>query len=241
VLPRASTGNWPGDLETLQLPRAGLHHPVEVGIDDAGGAGDLVAERDIVVHSLKQRDQALLDLGIGEERPELRKIAVDRLVDGAERRLERTRSLGHGLLQTVFDVGAAKGEWSRMMSRYFPDATYHLFDPRPLLDPELMAQLEENVSNYKAHFVPKAVAAEAGTVEFSFHTQGGPGSSLLFRDRDRDNPKHSFVEIEAITLDGYAEAAGIEGVDFLKMCAGRGTWGAERGAASAGRRSLRLP
>jgi len=134
------------------------------------------------------------------------------------------------LIETVFDVGSAKGGWSRMMSRYFPKATYHLFDPRPLFDAELKAKLEANASNYKALIVSKAVAAEGGTVEYSFHTESGsgPGSSLLFRDRDK--PGQRIVEVEAVTLDEYAEAAGVERVDFLKMDVQGGELEALKGA-----------
>lgn len=117
-------------------------------------------------------------------------------------------------LPVVFDVGAHVGRWSLQMAKFYPEAEYHLFEPRLASDPALSRDHAELTAGLHCRSVAKAVGAHPGKADFSVQGEEGLGSSLLISQRRSDN---EIVETEIITLDDYAAEQGIERVDFLKM------------------------
>jgi FkbM family methyltransferase len=108
----------------------------------------------------------------------------------------------------VFDCGACIGDFATLFAALVgPGGLVHLFDPVPLhlrychrqaaLNPHLAAVLRP---------VPVAVGAAAGSVAGNV------------RDTERVSPGGLVVDAyERVSLDGYADAAGIARIDFVKM------------------------
>lgn len=132
-----------------------------------------------------------------------------------------------GEIDTVFDVGAHDGQFSRIMAEVFPRATYHLFEPRLAFDDGLKSRAIVNASFYQNRMVEKAVGRAATTLPFSVQGEDGLGSSLLIGSEPEDL---KIVDVEVITLDDYVAQNRITAVDFLKMDIQGGELDALRGS-----------
>jgi hypothetical protein len=69
---------------------------------------------------------------------------------------------------TVFDVGAFLGDWSRLVSNHQPTARVYAFEPAP----DSFPKLEENVRNTQIVPVKLALSDRAGVVTFRVYPQG---------------------------------------------------------------------
>src|ERR1700694_1127921 len=73
---------------------------------------------------------------------------------------------------TVLDVGASDGRWSELALRFFPNATYVLFEPQPVH----AAALERYLAKYPTttRVLRKAVGRTSGSTYFdASHPFGG--------------------------------------------------------------------
>src|SRR5262249_44556288 len=75
--------------------------------------------------------------------------------------------------ETIFDIGAANGEWSALLHAVFPRASFHLFEPLadvlPSYQQNLRAQLDRN-PQFSLH--PIALGGETGTATIRIHADG---------------------------------------------------------------------
>jgi FkbM family methyltransferase len=78
------------------------------------------------------------------------------------RGLEHSRQRGLQV-NTIVDVGAAEGSWSRSAAEYWPDATYVLFEPLAERK-QLLQELCSARKNF--HFISAAAGKETGLVNF---------------------------------------------------------------------------
>jgi FkbM family methyltransferase len=73
----------------------------------------------------------------------------------------------------VYDIGAAEGEWSAVMSALFPASQFHLFEPLASLLPKYSSALEIHMRqhpNFKLH--PVALGAQNGKITMSLKADG---------------------------------------------------------------------
>lgn len=97
---------------------------------------------------------------------------------------------------TVFDVGAAFGEWTQMCSKIFPQARYLLFEPLK----EYRSRLQKLVKHLKqARYFPLALGAGRGQALINVH-QDWVGSSFL-------------KEREGSSVDGHRRAVPVQRLD----------------------------
>lgn len=140
-------------------------------------------------------------------------------------------------INTVFDVGAHVGAWSLQFARQFPEATYHLFEPRLAFDEETKSRCEHNASNYRHRLIEDAVGREKGSAQFFVQGNQGVGSSLLL---PQEQNRERIVDVNVITIDDYVEENSIETIDFLKMDIQGGELAALQGADAALKRTKYL-
>ena len=119
----------------------------------------------------------------------------------------------------VFDVGANNGAWSSGLARALKrtSADFHLFEAAPTGLPYLRGRLGE-IPN--PTLVEKAVSEEIGTITFHApHAGVGAGLGSVHARRDVGVPgtHYQVIEVPTITLDAYAEEAGLSRIDLLKM------------------------
>ena len=133
-------------------------------------------------------------------------------------------------IETVFDVGAHVGAWSRHFAESFPDASFHLFEPRLKFDDDTKQHFIKNVSGLNHHVIESAVGRSKGVEKFSVQGNMGNASSLLLPQEGR---REKIVDVDVITIDDYVAENEIEKIDFLKMDIQGGELAALRGADAA--------
>lgn len=117
----------------------------------------------------------------------------------------------------IFDVGANKGQTIELMSRVFPDARVHAFEPAR----ELADALRDEYAHSGVVVQSVALGATEGSHRFTRYANNEL-SSLLTLERNASNP-FSGVAVEAIedvavtTIDSYCRSKGIHAVDLLKI------------------------
>ncbi|MEQ8403763.1 MAG: FkbM family methyltransferase [Oceanicaulis sp.] len=136
-------------------------------------------------------------------------------------------------IKTVFDVGAHVGKWSAQFAEVFPEATFHLFEPRLAFDEEINQECRQNAQNYKHRIIEDAVGRTRGTAQFSVQGHRGVGSSLLLPREVRDE---KIVDVNVTTIDDYVEEQQIDRIDFLKMDIQGGELAALRGRTRRSRK-----
>ena len=110
----------------------------------------------------------------------------------------------------AFDIGAAKGDWTKIALDADPDVVVHCFEPTAHRFGLLSAR----------SFGPRAVLNKVGIGDASGETEifldASGGSNSLFPQRYDGKPPQ--VETVTITtIDAYCRTHGIEHVDFIKM------------------------
>lgn len=133
----------------------------------------------------------------------------------------------------IFDVGANKGHWSKLVLEMNPHATIHAFEPVP----ETFFLMQQNIKVTNAHLHNLAISGNDGAKTF-YHwddsAQTGELSSFYRRPDVEKNMNASVkpITVHSYALDTFCRDQSIREIDFLKI----DTEGAEldvmRGAAS---------
>ncbi len=110
-------------------------------------------------------------------------------------------------LRTIVDAGANVGQTARHCRRFFPRATIHCFEPVP----ETVARLQHAVAHDSAiHVHPLALSDRTGSACLAF----GRDSELA---RIVESPSDRGCTVTTDTLDRFAQSAGLEQIDLLKI------------------------
>lgn len=132
-----------------------------------------------------------------------------------------------GNVETIFDVGANTGEYTRMLGSYFPDARIHCFEPAGAMFSILADNMRDNGNVVLNNF---GISDERGKGVLYYDMETSGLASLYKRQLDYfkiDFSKSEKVQIE--TLDGYCEKNHIEKIDFLKLDIEGNEWNALQG------------
>jgi FkbM family methyltransferase len=122
---------------------------------------------------------------------------------------------------TVFDVGAGRGEWSRIVHEQ-PSGHVHIFvfEPNPSTFSTL-ATWAETTRPGSATVVNSAVADEDGLRPFYFYDgQDEPSGLFVRRDPIFDHrPPPRQIEVPCTSIDSFCNSRGIRHIGFLKVAA----------------------
>ena len=134
----------------------------------------------------------------------------------------------------IVDAGAHVGGDTQEMSRLWPRATVHAFEPVPDLFQKLTANTADRGSVRR---YPLALGAETGTAEMFVSGGGSDASSSLLPPKEhlQINPHVSFegrITVSTTTLDAWAQESGVGRIDFLWL----DMQGAEMAAMTEGHR-----
>jgi FkbM family methyltransferase len=136
-------------------------------------------------------------------------------------RFQRGISLGRDIKNAlpehpsvIFDVGAHYGESLRDLTRWFPSAVVHCFEPGS----EAFARLRERVgSNPRVICSNLALSEEAGT-ETIYVRRASENTSLTdYRGQHEDEAVVRTEVIAVDSIDNYISVHGIERIDLLKV------------------------
>jgi FkbM family methyltransferase len=125
-------------------------------------------------------------------------------------------------VQTIFDVGANRGDFTNEYVHSFPDAKIHCFEPNPATVDALKNRFKEypqvTINNV-------AVSNIEGVADFCCNNES-PTDSLLqpapqwreWVDGKRDSLLlTSRIQVKTVTLDKYCQDQSIEDIDILKI------------------------
>lgn len=115
-------------------------------------------------------------------------------------------------INTVIDVGAAFGYWTRMCMGLFPQAKYVLIEPLTQYDEWLRSLLDEfpNVTRVRA-----AAANSPGRATFFLH-EDWVGSSL-YREAEGPAIDGTPLQVDTTTVDEIVRQQGLSGPFLLKI------------------------
>ena len=118
-------------------------------------------------------------------------------------------------VQTVFDVGANRGEWSKIASRMFPDAQIYAFE----ILPETYKRLVENCRDFKMiNPAPLGLADEDAEKEVYFSlNQDGKTTCVEDFFEKFHGARPQVARGTVWTGDRFCRQRGIDSLDFLKI------------------------
>jgi FkbM family methyltransferase len=136
--------------------------------------------------------------------------SYDSRLNGEENVLRR---LAPAKLANFFDVGANRGSWSLLSSRYFPGSALHCFE----IAPATYARLSQSLRDLK----PKPVLNNfgllnrSGTVTLNFCDEDDGLSTIL--PGSIDGRPRTPITVKVETGDAYARMHSVRQIDFLKL------------------------
>jgi len=119
-------------------------------------------------------------------------------------------------INTIFDVGAHRGNYAKMLCEIFPESSIYCFEPNPQTFAELNSKINSQfVSKYNFGFSEKA----GEELLYDFNDRNGTAFASLhkkiFTDIYKRDIKTFSVQLEV--LDAFLEKNKIETIDFLKI------------------------
>jgi FkbM family methyltransferase len=120
-------------------------------------------------------------------------------------------------LHTVFDVGAHDGTWAEELLRVAPSCDVHCFEASPSMRRELAARLGDD----RAVIAPFGLHAQSGVRRLKDYPEASFLSSLVDYPHELE---HVWGEVDVEAGDAYADEAGIEVIDLLKIDTDGSEW-----------------
>ena len=122
-------------------------------------------------------------------------------------------SLSNLPIQTVFDVGANTGEWSKLAARYLDDAKFHLFE----LSESTFMSLERGFKN-KGNFKLNNLGLSNSTGFVTYQDYGkNSGLNSILQDASYHKSNYESKKCLVTTGDEYCLKYKIEQIDILKI------------------------
>lgn len=121
-----------------------------------------------------------------------------------ERQLLRIHHKYHPL-ETIYDIGAFNGDWSRRLSEALPNAEFVLFEPNK----------RHNANITRSHFKVFNELLWSTETEKPFYSQENTGDSIFF-----DQSIHSSLDPKLVrtrTLDSLVNLENLSKPDFIKI------------------------
>ena len=120
----------------------------------------------------------------------------------------------------IFDVGANKGDITRLYRSRFPNSVIYAFEPFPPSYAQLVESTREDSSVFAQ---PVALGKETGTIVMQVNTSSATNSLLETEQVAEAYWGHgqvqtiSRVEVEVTTLDDFCRKHTVEHIDILKL------------------------
>lgn len=119
-------------------------------------------------------------------------------------------------IQTIFDVGAHRGNYSKVLLKYFPNSLIYCFEPNPETFNELNTKISgNNVKKFNYGFSNYS----GNTTLFDIEDRNGTAYASVYKDvfeHIYECPTKS-IAIKIISLDDFIAKYNIDSIDFLKI------------------------
>ena len=120
--------------------------------------------------------------------------------------------LSNTTIETVFDVGANKGDYTNACLRRFRSAKIHAFE----IAPPTYRKLTGNVSSERVIFNKFGLSDTKGSFELNYNPDDDGSSSLVAGGNIHDGLWQK-INVEVITGDQYCKDNNINSIDLLKV------------------------
>lgn len=113
----------------------------------------------------------------------------------------------------IVDVGANHGSWTREALKFFPYATYSLFEPQYWLKESIGDILDKNP---KVIFVPMGLGNKNGSFKFTIADRDD-SSSFKYSEQEAEILGLNQIEVPVITLNDYFIEKDLSSPDIIKI------------------------
>ncbi len=112
----------------------------------------------------------------------------------------------------VIDVGAHKGDWTRIALEYFPNSSYTLLEPQKRLKPHF----EELLASDKIRYFQCGAGAEKGSFFFTY-VDRADSCSFSYSKEEAEAMGYEQEEIPVVTIDSLIKEENLPPPDILKI------------------------
>lgn len=113
----------------------------------------------------------------------------------------------------ILDIGANCGDWTRLTLKHFPDATYTLLEPNPVMRDRMQDLLS---TNPKIRLFSKGASDENG--EFLFTITGRDDScNFLLNSQQATELGLPQIPVELVTIDSFLENQSLPHPQIIKI------------------------
>ncbi|MDH5300719.1 MAG: FkbM family methyltransferase [Gammaproteobacteria bacterium] len=135
---------------------------------------------------------------------------------------------------TVFDIGANVGDWTKLAISHASDLNIHLFEASPPTYQELLENTK-GLSNVRLS-VNNIGLGSCEKKAIFYHYADSPAWSTFHRrieaEKKYGKSAPSSIDIKVETLDSYCEKNGVESIDFVKIDVEGGEYDVIQGATN---------
>ena len=120
--------------------------------------------------------------------------------------------------QVVFDIGANVGFYSLVSTTVSPVAVVHAFEPFPLAQERLEANLRLNQAERRVQICRKAMSNESGVAKLFVPLKSATLIEASCSLNPQFRPQHSeVIEVPVTTLDEYVREQQLKRLDLIKL------------------------
>jgi len=112
----------------------------------------------------------------------------------------------------IFDIGAHKGGWTRIVREYFPESNYTLFEPQE----RLIQHVQDLIANEKVELINKGVGNKDEIRKFTLVGRED-SCNFLFTESQAEENSFEQINIEVITLDSFIKSQNGSVPELLKI------------------------
>jgi FkbM family methyltransferase len=122
--------------------------------------------------------------------------------------------LAKAKIQTIFDVGANVGDWSKIAAGVFPESDIHAFE----LSPATFQTLGKSLDGKRFHLNNFGLGSYDGEIEFKDFGENSGSNSIITDLSFHDSHTPSSIKKSRIVRgESYCQQHGIKAIDFLKI------------------------
>jgi FkbM family methyltransferase len=114
--------------------------------------------------------------------------------------------------EMVFDIGAHKGDWTRQALKYYPKATYHLFEPQKQLF-EHYSDLEKMPN---VHLHQLGIGENKGTSQFTY-VERQDSCTFAIREKEAISKGYEQEMLQISSVDHFLDENDLQVPNIIKI------------------------
>lgn len=115
--------------------------------------------------------------------------------------------------ETIYDIGANRGTWTKECLKYFPNSTYYLFEPQI----ELKKDIESNLGDIdNVHLFSVGVGDINDNLNFTIHKRDD-GCSYSYTEEEADKLNFKQIVLPIIRLESFVKENKLKKPSLLKI------------------------